>query len=190
MREHVATRIQELVAQGRSLTHPDKSWVDDVAGAQAWGTSAANAIRQVSPGSSVFCSELEGQLKLASAQMAGVPARVLEKILGILRSVQAEAQAGLLVRLENQVVASAFDDFLDHAAEYHRSGKLSESATLAAAVLEDTMKKVARKHGLNPNGKTLDPLINELAKLNVFTPVQAKRLKAHAAVRNHALHAE
>ena len=38
--------------------------------------------------------------------------------------------------------------------------------------------------------KSLDPLIDELVKNEVITPVKAKRIKGFAAVRNHALHAE
>jgi len=37
---------------------------------------------------------------------------------------------------------------------------------------------------------TLDPLIDELVKAGVFTPVKAKRVKAYTGVRNHADHAE
>ena len=151
--------------------------------------SAGNLIEQVSPESSVFHIELKKQLE-AAADKNGIPSTIFAKILGILRSVQNEAEAGLLTRLEYQIVATTFDDFLDHAAEYHRSGKLAESATLASAVLEDTLKKVARKRGIDPAGKSIDPLIDDLTKANILTPVQAKRLKAHASVRNHALHAE
>jgi uncharacterized protein YutE (UPF0331/DUF86 family) len=37
---------------------------------------------------------------------------------------------------------------------------------------------------------SIEPLIDELVKAGVFTPVKAKRIKAYAGVRNHALHAE
>lgn len=111
-------------------------------------------------------------------------------MLGLLQSVQLEAQAGLLIKLEDQVVATAFDDFLDHAAQYHKSGKIKEAAVLASAVLEDTVKRIAVKSNIDPVGLSLEPLIDELAKQSVFTAVKAKRLKSFSAVRNHALHAE
>ena len=37
---------------------------------------------------------------------------------------------------------------------------------------------------------SLEPLIDELVKQNIFTPVKAKRVKSFAGVRNHASHAE
>ncbi len=120
----------------------------------------------------------------------GIPLSVVEKVLGLLQSVQLEAQAGLLTKLEDQVVATAFDDFLDHASDYHKSGKIKEAAVLASAVLEDTVKRIAIKSGIETANLSLDPLIDNLTKLDVITQVKAKRLKAYAAIRNHALHAE
>ncbi len=120
----------------------------------------------------------------------GIPETVVAKVLGVLQSVHVEAQAGLLERLEDQVVASAFDDFLDHAHGYHKSGKLKEAAVLGSAVLEDTIKRIAAKNQLDPAGLSLDPLIDELTKRDVFSQVKAKRLKSFTGVRNHALHAE
>lgn len=107
-----------------------------------------------------------------------------------MHSVQLEAKAGLLTKLEDQVVATAFDDFLDHASQYHRAGKAKEAAVLASAVLEDTIKRIATKSGVGTSGQSLEPLIDELCKSSVFTPVKAKQLKFFAAIRNHALHAE
>jgi hypothetical protein len=192
MQEHVLKRIEELIARGTSTVHSQPKggfWMRDIVTAQSWMASAANAIQQVAPVGSFFREELE-RLMANEQLKGGIPETVVEKVLGVLQSVHLEAQAGLLVKLEDQVVASAFDDFLDHAAEYHRSGKLKEAAVLASAVLEDTIKRIAVKNQVDPKGLSLDPLIDELAKRTVFSSVKAKRIKSFAAVRNHALHAE
>ncbi|XBT41643.1 hypothetical protein ABNP32_13425 [Pseudomonas viridiflava] len=161
----------------------------DVVEAQSWFSSAANAIQQVAPQGGFYMSELKRIVEHEELK-GGFPKSSLEKLLGLLQSVQLEAQAGLLVKLEDQVVASAFDDFLDHATQYHKAGKLNEAAVLASAVLEDTIKRIARKCEVAVSGVSLEPLIDELTKCNVFTQVKAKRLKSYAAIRNHALHAE
>ena len=161
----------------------------DVVAGQSWMASAANAIQQVSPAGSFFRAELE-RLMSNDQLSGGIPLSVAEKILGLLQSVQLEAQAGLLTRLEDQVVATTFDDFLDHASDYHKSGKVKEAAVLASAVLEDTVKRIATKNSVDAAGLSLEPLIDELAKRDVVTQVKAKRLKSYAAIRNHALHAE
>ena len=192
MQSHVLQRIDELIARGnatiRAQSH-DEYWIRDIVQAQSWMASAANAIQQVAPTGSFFRAELD-RLMSNDQLKGGIPISVAEKVLGVLQSVQLEAKAGLLTKLEDQVVATAFDDFLDHASQYHKAGKVKEAAVLASAVLEDAIKRVATKSGVGTSGQSLEPLIDELSKSNIITPVKAKRLKSFAAIRNHALHAE
>lgn len=190
MQAHVLQRIADLISRGNATARssPDY-WMEDVIAAQSWIASAANAIQQVAPSGSFFRAELDRLMSNDQLQN-GIPLSVVEKVLGLLQSVQLEAQAGLLTKLEDQVVATAFDDFLDHASDYHKSGKIKEAAVLASAVLEDTVKRIAIKSGIETANLSLDPLIDNLTKLDVITQVKAKRLKAYAAIRNHALHAE
>jgi hypothetical protein len=192
MREYVLERIVNLVADGQEIARSPLSgeyWTRDVVTVQTWMTSAINAIQQVAPPGSFFLQELD-RLVANDELKAGIPQTTIEKVLGVLQSVHEEAKAGLLVKLEDQVVATAFDDFLDHAAEYHKGGKLKEAAVLASAVLEDTLKRIAVKNQLDPQGMSLDPLIDELSKRDVLSQVKAKRVKSFSTVRNHALHAE
>ena len=73
---------------------------------------------------------------------------------------------------------------------YHKGNRKTEASVLASAILEDSVKKIASRHGIKTGGVSLDPLIDELVKAGVFTLVKAKRVRGCAAVRNHALHAE
>lgn len=192
MQAHVLQRIDELIARGnatvRAQSHDDY-WIRDIVQAQSWMTSAANAVQQVAPSGSFFRTELD-RLMSNEQLKGGIPIQLAEKVLGVLQSVQLEAKAGLLIRLQDQVIAATFDDFLDHASQYHKAGKVREAAVLASAVLEDTIKRIASKSGVDASGQSLEPLIDELAKSTVLTAVKAKRLKSFAAIRNHALHAE
>ncbi|MBH3426365.1 hypothetical protein [Pseudomonas alkylphenolica] len=192
MQDHVLKRIDDLISRGNAAARsqsPQDYWMKDVVEAQSWFSSAANAIHQVAPPGSFYMAELKRIVEHEQLN-GGFPISSIKKLLGLLQSVQHEAQAGLLVKLEDQVVALAFDDFLDHATQYHKAGKLKEAAVLGSAVLEDTIKRIARKSEIAVNGMSLEPLIDELTKRSVFTQVKAKRLKSYAAVRNHALHAE
>lgn len=185
-------RIEELLNQGQSVVRPysdDDYWTRDVVQAQAWMASAANTILQVAPLGSFFRAEID-RLTTDPQLSNGIPIRVLQKVQGVLRSVQTEAQNGLLAKLEYQAFATAFDDFLDHASHFHKSGKVKESAILVSTVLEDTLKRVAVKNDIDTAGLSLEPLIDELTRVGVFTPVKAKRMKSYSGVRNSALHAE
>ena len=180
MQAHVLKRIDELIARGDANVRSQSSegyWMRDVVAGQSWMASAANAIQQVSPGGSFFRVEID-RLMSNDQLKGGIPLSVAQKVLGLLQSVQLEAQAGLLTKLEDQVVATAFDDFLDHASQYHKSGKVKEAVVLASAVLEDTVKRIATKSSVDPTGFSLEPLIDELAKREVVTP--ATRIKIDA----------
>jgi hypothetical protein len=120
----------------------------------------------------------------------GVPHHSIQKLLGLLQSAAEEMKAGLMRKAEYVFVATTFDDFLDHATEYHKAGKKVESSVLASSVFEDTVRKLAQKHGVPEPGRSLDTLIDELIKIGVLTPVKGKRVKGFAGVRNKALHAQ
>lgn len=192
MQEQVLQRIDALINEGQKLIRGrdlGDYWVHDIEVVQGWMSSAANAIFQLAPPSSFYRSEVE-RLTNHEQLKGGIPIHIVQKLFGVLSSVREEAKNGLLEKLEYQAFATAFDDFIDHAAEFHRSGKAKEAAVLAAVVLEDTLKRIARKNGIDPSNKSLEPLIDELMKAEVFTQVKAKRIKAYSGVRNPALHAE
>lgn len=191
MLQQLLTRIDELIAEGQVVlcNDADKYWVADIPRAQSWMASAANAVLQVAPPGSFFRGEID-RLTTHEHLKSGIPFAILEKIHGLLQSVRDEAKNGLLTKLEYQVFATAFDDFLDHASSFHKSGKTKESAILVSAVLEDAIKRIAVKNEISPARVSLEPLIDELAKAGVFTPVKAKRMKSYSGVRNTALHAE
>lgn len=199
MEQQLKARFGELLERGRDLVDQlprDEDddlefWVEEdrIPEYQTWIASVANLIRCVALPDSYFA---ESSRKLLSNRDldTGVPSFAIQKLYALLVSANDEWTAGLLRKVEHFVVAATFDDFLDHADLYHKGGKKIESAVLASTVLEDTIKKIAAKHNVGAEGKTLDPLIDALVKADVFSPVRGKRLKSYAAVRNHALHAE
>jgi len=120
----------------------------------------------------------------------GIPTHIIQKLIGLLASILEELKHGLLRKAEYIFTATTFDDFLDHASEYHKAEKKVESAVLASAVFEDTIRKIASKNMLAEAGVSLEQLINDLVKAGVLTPVKSKRAKSFAAVRNSALHSQ
>jgi hypothetical protein len=198
VREIIDARFKALLEEGEQLLErvPRDEFglemvvgSDDVPDFQAWLSSSANLISAIAVPDTYFAQECQRVVTHEDLKHT-VTTSVFQKMLGLLRSAHQEWDAGLLRRVEYIFVASTFDDFLDHAADYHHGGKKMESSVLVSAVLEDTVKKIARKHGLSTSGISLDPLIDELVKIQVITPVKAKRVKSWAGVRNHALHAE
>ena len=156
---------------------------------RSWLTSSSNLIHFVVPSENHLAKECD-RIMSDKELMQGIPSSVLVIMLGLLKGTKNEWDHGFLGHIEYIIAGATFDDFLDYAENYYKGNKKTESSILASAVLEDTVKKIAQKNGLTTSGKTLDPLIDELVKANVFTPVKCKRVKAYTGVRNHALHAE
>jgi uncharacterized protein YutE (UPF0331/DUF86 family) len=156
---------------------------------EAWLTSAINLVHTIAPLKSSYLQEIE-RIRQNENFKYGFPCLVFQQMLGLLSSAKQEWTQGLMRQIEYVIAAETFDDFLDHAANYHKGNKKTEASVLASAVLEDTVKKISRKNGVDPSGKSLDELIDELTKTEVITPVKAKRYKGYSGVRNSALHAE
>ena len=193
------SRIDALLQTGQTLLarrrhqgeHGPEYWVEErfIPDAQAWMTSAANLVSITTANGSYFREELL-RITTNDRLQGGAPWALVQKMHGLLASLKDEAVHGLLRKLEDVVLATAFDDFLDHAETFHKGNKASEAGVLAAIVLEDTIKRIAVKNNVSAAGLSLEQLVDELVKAGVFTPVKAKRVKAYAGVRNPALHAE
>ena len=194
MKDTITNRFKELVAQGQQLVGhmiKDDYYVDSnqISRYQAWLSSVSNLFELAAPPGSFFLSESK-KLMNSEDMKNSIATIIVSKMQGLLVSAQQEWDNGLMRKIEYILAGETFDDFLDHAESYHRGNKKVESAVLASAVLEDTVKKIASKNSLSTKGQSLESLIDELSKAGVITPVKAKRIKAFAGVRNHALHAE
>jgi uncharacterized protein YutE (UPF0331/DUF86 family) len=198
MKETMSDRFQALIEHGEQivrgiprdeygLEHYAKQ--DAVPVIQGWISSVLNLLRIVTPAQSNYIRDAEEVLKDKDMGI-GMPSLVVQRIYGILTSASVEWENGLLREIEYIIVAEAFDDFLDHAAKYHKGDMKNEAAVLASAVLEDSIKRFAKKSAVPSKGRSLEELIDDLVKEGALPGLKAKRLKGLAGLRNHALHAE
>jgi hypothetical protein len=191
-------RCEDLLSRGRELSKRIRTFQgkanfwhsdSDIPELQAWISSTANFFRLIATPDTYFhqeCTRITEDKQLSG----GVPHHTIQKLTGLLQSASEEMKAGLMRKAEYVFVSTTFDDFLEHASEYHKVGKKLESSVLASAVFEDAIRKLAQKHGLSEAGRSVEILIDELAKGGVLTSVKAKRFKGFAGVRNKALHAQ
>ena len=198
MKEEFEKRLNELLHEGENLIssiprdeYSSSYWIPDhrIAEYQKWMGSTTNLINLIDQPNGTFVISCNKLLQ-EKENKTGIPSSIFQKMFGILGSVQEEWKRGFLRKIEHIIIAEAYDDFLDHAEIYHKGNKKIESAVLASSVLEDTIKKISHKHGITTKKKSLEPLIEELVKEGIITPVKAKRIKGFSGVRNHALHAE
>jgi uncharacterized protein YutE (UPF0331/DUF86 family) len=188
---NISRRLYELVGQGELLLqqfpedHPIQ--FQQRAACVAWMLSAVNVLEVALPATSRYRTESTRLLPKANDTLW--PGRVAA-ILGVLKSAASEWTAGLIGTLEFHFIGLAFEDFLRLAAEHNDGGKREVAAVLASAVLEDTVKRLCRKHEVSSDNKTLDTLISALKTKQVLGKVKAERLRSHVKVRNQAFHAQ
>lgn len=187
----IGRRFAELVVEGEQVLKKLYGSVTvDVQSRPAclsWMLSAVNLLEVAMPSDSRFRREAQRLLPQADATILS---ERLASILGIVTSAATEWRNGLIDTLEYHFVGLAFGDFLRHAAVDNDQGRKMEAAVLASAVLEDTVKRLCRKHNIASDDQTLDSLISALKTSQIIEKVKAERLRSYAALRNQAFHAQ
>jgi len=176
MKEEVTKRFEALIDKGRELIgtlgpevvairangskkeNPEgfQYWVPKVRVPEfrSWLTSASTLIHFVAPHETHISQECD-KIMSDDHLKQGVPSNVVVLMLGLLIGARDDWQCGFLGKMEYIVSGATFDDFLDHAEEYHKGNKKIESSVLASAVLKDTVKKICKKNNIEPSGKNL-----------------------------------
>jgi hypothetical protein len=106
----------------------------------------------------------------------------------VLRAAREYIAFGPVARVEELVAAEIFTDLLGIAAKLLREGRLSAAATIAAAVLEDVMRRSARhrKISIRENVDALTALNAKLAGSGVYSAALQKKIDEWAVLRIRA----
>lgn len=180
--------LDELIIQGQQLERRPRFVVDhQTADAQYWLSKAVAIIRKITFLDTYFYDEAIGIVR-GSKRQGGISSLEIDQMVGHLMLLRDAIKSGLLEKIEYEVSANDFQSFIDHAEHYCQSGKKMEASVIASAVLEDTLKKLTKKHGVEKTSG-LEGSINGLKSLGVFSAIEAKKLKYYAGIRNSALHA-
>jgi hypothetical protein len=87
----------------------------------------------------------------------------------ILRAVREDVEGGYLTDVRTLISAEVFTDFLEMAEHLHENGYIHPAASLAGAVFEDGMRKVATANGVTVRSRDdLSSLNNRLAEASVY----------------------
>lgn len=146
------------------------------------------SVRFISDDTFVYCNEAI-RIQANSKRQGGIYIDDVQTMIGHLKQFRSAIRYGLLKDANATLSASDFDDFLEHAQEYHRLNRKVESSVIASAVLEDSIKRIIRTRGLTPS-RNLEEALNALKAAGVFSANETKKLKYFAGIRNAALHAD
>jgi len=119
-----------------------------------------------------------------------------------LRAMMDDFEHGFLDDILNKVEAEIAGDYMGQAEQLLSEGQPGKydhvpAAVLAGAVLEKSLRTLCDQQqppiptiAASGKPKTLDPLITDLKKADVFNEAKAQQLRAWAKIRNHAAHGE
>lgn len=152
-------------------------------------TRARAAIRRYAPPGSAYEDD--------ATEVANSPAGdqwKAQQFTAIVHALRDDYALGGLTAVEEIVHADLFDDFLDMANELLSKGFIGPAAVLSGTVLEEHLRKLAKKHGVDiadekGRPKSVESLGVDLRKAEIVTEVQRKSVTAWYAQRTEGAHA-
>lgn len=109
--------------------------------------------------------------------------------IGILRALKEDIERGFLSSLKDLVVAEVFTDFLDITEHLLENGYKDPAASLAGAVLEDGLRKIAGKNNIQVKmGDDISSLNTKIANQNIYNRLVQRQVQTWKAVRDSADH--
>ena len=149
-------------------------------------TKAMNLVRRSCGEKSDHYQELR---RLADSKDSANNSRFLAHAMGVVEAAKSDFDSGLLFDMRALITAEVFADFIDQVEHLLEADYYVPAASLAGAVLEDTLRTLCDKNGISiPGATNIDRLNADLAREKVYDKLIQKRITALADIRNNADH--
>lgn len=117
----------------------------------------------------------------------------VNQLIGILKALRADYEAGHLVAIHELIHADIFSDFLQMANYLIEGNYKDPAAVLAGGTLEEHLRKLCQKNNIeimkdDSHYRTADSLNADLAGANVYSKLDQKSATAWLDLRNKAAH--
>lgn len=127
----------------------------------------------------------------SSNQRDDVTIDAVDRGQGVLRAVLEDVAGGHLFSARALIEAEVFSDFIEMSRHLIAAGYKDPAASLAGAVLEDGLRKLARSRGVEVRPRDgINELNEALAKAGVYNAIVKSRVDGWRLVRNKADHGE
>ncbi len=146
-----------------------------------WAAGCANLVRLLGPLGDTWAADLVGKQNEYSSAV---------RMLGTLEAIKDAIDHGLLVRIEDLVLADAFDNLLEQAEYLLTENYFLAAGVLGRAVLEEHLRAWCDAAGCAPTTQrpTLNNYKDALYRAKHFNTSVMKHVEAMAAVGNDAAH--
>lgn len=159
-----------------------EGWVDSELFAE-WRTQSLVVLRQTLGHEHQYTQSFE-----EVTQKEGVPSSVHNGI-GVLRAVAEDLANGYLFDVKLLIEAEVFADFLEMAKHLVDCGYKDPAASLAGAVLEDGLRRIADSRGVGyKKSDGISALNDALAKAGAYNKLTQSKIDSWRHIRNSADH--
>ncbi len=188
LRKHFEQRVEKLIDEGKRVSeHYEHGRKLNTQRLASWVSGCQSLLNDLGPAAQSWQVYAPASLHSTHYGVGGV-----YSLLGALESLLAALRDNLLGRVEDLVLADAFDSLLEQAEELFDKGYLVPAGTLGRAVLEEHLRSHCLKHGCMPAKPrpTLNDLNQSLYGARQLDKLQMKQVDALAAAGNHCAHNE
>lgn len=191
--EKINEKFERLLREGAEVQRGagwdgdgyQKNHPDDVV-YRRFRTEALNLVRIICGPQSDHYKELS---RIAENESSATNSFYFKDCLGILEAAKRDFDDGMLFDLRAVVAAEVLGEFIDQADALLDAGYHVPATSLAGAILEDSMRKLATSRGLPvPDKTSIDALNADLGRAGAYDKLVHKRITALAELRNNADH--
>ncbi len=192
VKELIDGKFSKLIAEGNSLVR-NSGWNGEdmqrhppIQDYYRFRTEALNLVRRACGDDSDDYRQLKN---LSETKESSTNAYFTLQCLGVVEAAQRDFEDGLLFNVRSLIAAELLGDFIEQAETLLTAGYYIPVASLAGAILEDTLRKICEKHGVPISDSTkIDRLNADLARAEIYDKLVQKRITAIADIRNNADH--
>ena len=189
--QKIISRLHELLELGESVLKTRRSPPSKVIGdarvdiqlANQWIISTLNLLIRIFGNNSIHVESIQKLFQKYPTYSE------VYQIQGILKSAKDDYEHEYLFELRTLITAELFSDFLDQANALRKAGYFQAAAVIIGCILEDTLRKICIKNGINiTSTEKLDKMNAHLAKHGVYNLLTQKQITAYVDLRNKAAH--
>ena len=187
MKEKILQRLDELIEEAKTIINPE----GQVDGAKwdSWRVSAQTIVALLAGEQSEYHKRFSerGTWVFDNRHRLFAPTAALL----ILQRVREDYSKGYLRDLQELAAAEVFTDLLDMAEHLHANGYHLPTASIAGAVLEDSLRRLHIKHvGPWQGESSISKLNDGLKKAEIYGQIVWRQVQVWGDIRNDADHGD
>jgi len=189
--KRLSDRMRELISEGKDVAELERPseyvgpYIQDKPALHSWLSKVTNII-ETSFGAQSSQSRHLSQLMPKGIQFVEHSDEVLS-IVGLLSGAVDDLEKGYLLKQEFLIAGEVFDSLLEQASHLIQAGYKDPAAVLGRVVLEDALRRIARRESLDSSEKA-STINDSLRNAGVYAQPRWRMVQAWLDIGNAAAH--